>query len=213
MRYAVGMALLVGCSGPTDPGGPGFVMEGYFPFDGDRTWRFLNDDQAVPYRLIGRMSNTEGSNGRYTVAFERECVTAGVDCTDGPRWSTTWSSDATDGVFLHAWSLEGGAETALDPPLQVSDARAERGEVMESDTAGTHFTSTLERLEACPVAMAADFDTCARISISADSGEVPPLTGTYWAASGFNVVAMELAWDEGRWELSNHDCQGCDGQW
>lgn len=207
-----------GCTPPNNASFSGTDMKDLFPFDGERTWEFLNSDVSIPYKLIGTLQpegEPMGAVTLYTVQFTKECVQVGEPCTDGElMWSTSWTSNLTDGVFIHRYTVADGAAVELDPPLQIATGRMKKDDVIETTTDGSTWTSELMGFEECPVNMAVSWDSCARLEVASSAGDGAPLAGTYWANAGFNVVAMELPWDIELWGLSKHTCNGeCDGRW
>jgi hypothetical protein len=195
----------------TTDGGEPYVSAELFPFDGERTSTFRSTDATLPYELVVVSvppPEVTDTLNVYTVHYERSCVSDDPACVDGEIFSLQWSSREGDGVFVF-----GADGVTFDPPVRVANDHTGVGDVAETVTAGARWTSTMEGMFECPVAMAVEWESCARFVIESD-GEGGPLVGTWWAAASHGTVAFEPAGETGRWELSAFDCAGeCDGSW
>jgi hypothetical protein len=197
------LVALAGCG----PGGAysydGYVMEGYFPFDGERSWEFISTDTTVGRKIVSTLDSTPedgASHTIYTITSTRECLDVDPDCkgTELLR-DVRWSADQTDGVLIHSWD-EGGTNTTFDPPLQLALPRMAVGEVAETQTNGVTYTSTFQAITDCPVQWTDAWTECVQLVVD-DGGAGTAPAGTWFAVSGYNVVAFQLTGDTGQWEL------------
>ncbi len=215
----LGISVLSGCLGGTDdPSGPVDNVWKMFPFDGQRTWEYINVDDTVTWTLVGTMQSDQpilkdGLNV-YTIDYTKHCVGTDSDCVEGELVRTVaWSSDPVDGVHIHRWEQD-GAPLAFEPPVKLAGSDMATGEPTETATTGALWTSELVDLEECPVYLTVvDWPLCGRFHLT---GEGVGLPGDYWAVRSAGIVAMELTDGMPRWELLATDCtpdEGCDGVW
>jgi hypothetical protein len=195
----------------------GVGLHDLFPFDGERTWTFLNEDIDVSHFLTGVLTpepEHRGEHSVYRVDYGTDCRAEDPDCIEGEVLRTLlWSSSSEHGVFLHGYEL-GEAAIDFDPPVQVAARKGKRGDSWTTTTAGASWTSTFVGMEWCPVDMAVEWSDCGHFEISTTTGDGHPVVGDYWAKYGYNVVAVSVPGDPGMWQLSDHDCAGdCSGIW
>ena len=65
-------------------------------------------------------------------------------------------------------------------------------------------------------ALTAAWDECGVLEVTAEGADGAPVAGTYWATVGNGTAALQLASENGQWQLSSIDCQPveeCDGTW
>lgn len=195
-------ATLIGCDGNTTTYN-GYQMASYFPFDGERTWEYISDDPDVPHKLISTLNvapEVDGSSDIYTVDITKECVAASEDCVDGEAVrSYKLSSDTYRGTLFWGYSTPEEGYVAFDPPLQLTPPFMKVGDVVETETGGTTWTSTFEAVEHCPVEWTDYWDECIRLVVSEPGSAYP--SGTYWVVTSYNIVAWELAREEDQWRL------------
>jgi hypothetical protein len=198
----------------------GANMSEFFPFDGDsRTWQFINEDETLSFKMNAEVLFEEatGQPGSrvYPVVYYSDCPSNDPACVDGEEFFRIhWQSTDSDGVSIHGYSVEGGEVIELKPPIQLSDKDGKRGDIIETKTGGTTWTSELVSFEACPVRMNVNWEECAHFRLDGDG--TYPLQGDWWAIVQYNVVAMQLDGAEGMWQLSTVECgppESCDGQW
>lgn len=203
---------------------PGIILQptdlwDMFPFDGQRTWEYQSTNVDLPYKLIAT-SNLEpdkkGNINIYTVQYWTECVGADPECVDGEvLYQIKWSSTVTDGTQIHAYDV-GNGFIELDPPLLLAPEEGMlRDDVVETETGGQLWTSTYKGIQSCPIAMTAEWDQCAVLEVVTE-GDGAPIAGTYWVTRGNGTAALELAHEEGQWQLASIDCEpleDCDGTW
>lgn len=206
----------VACSG-AQPILGGTPVWDLFPFDGERTWEYTSTDLELPYKLVAESilePEKKGTMNVYTVNYWTECVGNSDTCVDGDIIrSVKWSSDVIDGVFLHAYDV-GDGFVVFDPPVQLALKEMLRDDSVDTQTDGTLWTSTFNGITDCPEALTTDWPECGELELTVDSGDGIPLAGKYWATKGNGLAGMELAGENGQWQLSSIDCQGeCDGEW
>lgn len=208
--WGVGSLVMIIASGVAGCGGGGYQYAGYsmddfFPFDGARTWEYVNTDVAVPYKLIATLDNAfEDVDGKkvHTVDYSYECLDPkGKDCPDaGFVRAVRWSSNASSGVLLHSFEDISG-RTNYDPPIALTSSRMVVGDSVETQTGGVTYTSTFDVIVSeCPIQWVDTWTGCPKITLD-DGGAEAPLAGEYYAIGGYNVVAMELTGDTGQWQL------------
>ncbi len=233
---ALAVILLTGCPPKQNPYSyGGTLMYEMFPFDGIRTWEFVNTDEELSYSMIATMREQdpeakEPKDGvpRYTIDYAKHCRGADPDCYEGEIMRTiTWSSDLTEGVRIHDYEDTNGL-IEFGTAIQLAPSEMERDDVEETKTDGYTWTSTLIGAENCPVRMNVDWEDCMHLVLDDGDGDDTTntgLVGDYWAIAGFNVVAILLTADIttgpedeewGQWELTDHECEpleDCDGNW
>jgi hypothetical protein len=208
------LALAAGCAGN------GFTFQGtpvwgMFPFDGERTWDYLSNDTAATYKLnvtsVGEAERVNGNNV-YTLTTLIDCLGSDPDCTDGELlYRKSWSSS----YGVHIWGYDVGiGKVEMRPPVQLAVDTMERDQVVETTTGGVVWTSTFLGIQDCPIKLIADWDECGVFELTVDGGDPFPVAGTYYATAGNGIAAFQHEGEDGRWELSDIDCQGeCDGKW
>jgi hypothetical protein len=222
LLLALSVAALPGCPGgtPNPVGYEGYSMEDFFPFDGQRSWTFVNADASVPNRVVVTLDPAyeEASSGAlvYTISYGIECPSDSEDdsgleepdaCAEGP-WrvrSVKWSSDSTLGTLIHAIDTESTGEVAFDPAIQVTDDRGQLDALETTETGGATWYSRFTEVTDCPVLFTDEWDQCVNIHLDDDNDATTPGThpihGDYYAVAGWNVVAFQLTNDSDRWEL------------
>ena len=197
------LLALAGCVGGGSYTYGGYVMEGYFPFDGERSWEFISTDTTVGRKIVATLDTTpedSASHTIYTITSTLECLDVDPECPGSELLRTVrWSSDQTDGVLIHSWD-EGGDKTTFDPPLQLALPRMAVGEVAETQTGGVSYTSTFDAITDCPVQWTDAWTECVKLTVD-DGGAGTLPAGTWYAVSGYNVVSFQLTGDTGQWEL------------
>lgn len=203
MRLAPLVLLLAACDNPITYGG--YQMEQYFPFDGERTWEFVNTDTTLGYKLKATLDSTptmEGAQEVYSVTYETLCVgddTTG--CTDTWLRDVLWSSDGIEGTFIWGYDTASGT-TTYDPPLQITETDQLANSVVTTQTNGATYSVTFHGITNCPVVWTTEWENrCAQFTID-DGGAGDELAGDLWAITQYNVVGLQLADDPGTWQLS-----------
>jgi hypothetical protein len=148
------------------------------------------------------------------VEYWTDCAGADPECVTGEVLRRVkWSSDVLDGIFIHAYD-DGDGYIDLEPPLHFAEKEMERNDAVETETAGASWTSTFRGIEECPIQLVASWPECAKMELTTSDGDGYPLAGTYWLTAGNGTAALQLATDNGQWQLSNLECEGeCDGTW
>ena len=217
------LAAAIACTPPAEELPTTLVWDA-FPFDGNRTWEFINTDDTVSYKLVAETREVKPDDSAdysvYTVDYSVDCVAADATCEQGELLrSIGWSSDAQNGVMIHSFENQNfGVD--YEPPIWLSDSDARVGVPLTTMTDGFEWTATLEGFEHCPVWLNADWGpNCAHFSL--DDGDMTGgvnhgLTGHYWAIDGQGVVAIQLDGEAGMWQLSESNCypeEACNGDW
>jgi hypothetical protein len=211
------LLLAAGCAGypPSIDGAPVWKM---FPFDGERSWDYLSNDVAATYKLnttsVGEAETIGGTNV-YTLSTVKECVGNDEECVDGDLvYRMSWSSDSIDGVQVWGYSVGDEPYVEMRPPVLVAKTEMLRDESVDTTTGGVVWTSTMLGIQSCPIRLVAEWDECAVLEVTVDGGPTVPLAGTWYATAGNGVAAFQHEGEDGRWELSDIDCQGeCTGEW
>lgn len=203
---------LAACGPPVAHPGYGLgPSAAWFPFDGERTSTYRSTDPTLAYELVAVSTpppEVADELNVYTVSYARRCVSNDPDCVDGDEFAIRWASRVGQGVLVYGWD---GVE--LDPPVRVANDETGVGDVAETVTGGATWRSTMEGTFECPIAMSAEWDSCARFVVESD-GDGGPVTGTWWATKGNGVAAFEPDGGTGRWELADLVCEGdCNGVW
>lgn len=198
---------LMGCA----DGGNGVTVSGknmpeYFPFDGsERSWTFESDAEAA-HRMVGVMDpettpDPDGNGEIVTVDYDLVCIDENdPSCVGGDVRVLEISSNAGNGVRIHAVTPADGTRIEFDPPALIGDRNATFEESWVTETSVGTFTSTFMGSEPCSIRWVEDWNDCVVLEID-DSG-VAGLTGTIWAVASWNMVAFRLVDDLDRWELS-----------
>jgi len=208
---------LIGCEPANPLDFPGIKTHGLFPFDGDRTWEYLNDtDDEIGFRLVARTVGSRRVDGDnvYTVEYLIDCHTNDPACVTGTVLRTVdWASVIGDGVFIHGYTAD-DAIVEFSPPVQVANSPMKFGDVSTSTTGGADWTSTMGSTEVCPTKATLNWTECYTFVVATTGASGFPLAGKYWAAGGENVTAMELDNGLGLWKLDDRSCEGdCFGEW
>jgi hypothetical protein len=216
LRSSVCLLVLTGCpsSQPILGGTPVWEM---LPFDGQRTWEYTSTDLELPYRLVASSvlePEKKGDKNIYSVEYWTDCAGADPECVTGEVLRRVkWSSDVLDGIFIHAYD-DGNGYIDLDPPLHFAEKEMLRDEAVETETAGALWTSTFRGIEECPIKLTASWPECGKMELTVSDGDGYPLAGSYWLTAGNGTASLQLATEEGQWQLSSVDCEGeCDGTW
>lgn len=203
---SIALAVLAGLGGCT--GGSyqydGYVMETYFPFDGERTWEFISSDSSLEHKIVATLdpnpSSTADATEIYSIDYSLECLDQGPFCKDAGHLRTVrWSADQTRGVLIHSIEMATGTVN-YDPPINLTTDRMAVGETVETDSNNTRWIATFQGIGECPVQWTSEWSDCIHLSLD-DGGAGSPLAGEYWAVSGYNVIAMQLSDDSGQWQL------------
>lgn len=198
------MALL-GCDGGTVDYS-GLKMSPFFPFDGSaREWEFVNEDTSIAYKQVSVL-NTEfevaedGATKIYDVETSKVCVNNAETCEDAWLYTTRMSVTGAKGAMFHGYSNAEG-QVDFETPIEITAGKMEAGDfVTTTGVDGHDWVATFERIEACEIQWTSEWTDCARIKLES-TPEGHWMAGTYWAVTGYNIVARQTTGDTGRWEL------------
>jgi len=204
--FVLSPIVFIGCAGEAEETLPFDVSEAFESTE-NAEWEFMNENPAVSYKLIGTLAVDRADADVYTVKYAKHCMANDASCETGELVrAISWSNDALNGVLIHEIN-DAGVETVFEPPLALAASEMYNADFMVTETAGYTWTSTLVASETCPVDITGGIgEDCLRISLS-DGGmgaTNPALVGEYWAVSGYGIVAMDVASDEGRWKLLDY---------
>ena len=197
--------LSSGCTG--DVQYSGLTMNPFFPFDGvEREWEYVNEDTTILYKQVSVLDAefelaADGSTRIYNIATEQRCLNNDESCEDKWLYSTRMSSSASKGAQIHGYSTESNPDVAFETPIAFTRGKMETGDAVQTVGVDGHdWTATFEAIEPCQIQWTDEWDDCAKIRLES-SPEGHFLAGTYWAITGYNIVARQLTGDTGRWEL------------
>jgi hypothetical protein len=208
MRYgpalAVALMATTGCSGSSF-GYSGYNTHDYFAVDGDRTWKYVQDDDSLAWRMEVDKANTPrmvGDTAIYTFEYS-------IFDPSELLYSIDWSTDSVDGIVIHGFAVEGGESVSFATPVVISEPQMAPGEQIATATDGYSFTSTFTSTATCPNDWVTDDWDCLHFTISdgTDDTSSPPFVGDWWFAadwgtSRFNVPGYTSDWvlSEANWE-------------
>lgn len=206
--------FMIGCDSPAPPPIRTEVWN-LFPFDGQRTWRYVND--KAPYNIAAELIDSEAlpNVNVYAVSFTKLCRFEGKSCVTGDEiLNIRWSSDPTLGVRIHAYTFEDFV-VPMQPPMQITEDTAVSGEDSITTIDGVQWTSTFEGIFTCPSTQSNDWQCGLFEVVAAPEEDGSPLAGSYYAARGQGLVAFDLAMDDyGLWQDGGTTCKGdCNGSW
>lgn len=195
-----------GCAQP-DFGTPGRLMDDYFELTNASEWTYVSTDDSFDWQNKAVRSEEGVALDEDTTVYTRSHE---VQCTESPGcepaflYSIDWSTSPSDGAFIHGWQLPDMEEPRpAETPIRIVDNRMNVGDIETTEGVDGHaFTSEFTRLEACPTPGVPRFaeETCVVLTVTSEpAGHW--LAGTYWALTGWHVVAFERTDDTGRWEL------------
>jgi hypothetical protein len=208
----------------TSCGTPAYQYAGYrtyehFPLDGNRAWLYKNQNQDFMMTVEKLPEpSAQGSKRIHTLRYAQE---------DPYRlmYSIKWSSDSTDGVEIHGYSVEdnptddgeeiddtgvesdstGGQWVNFIPPLQITEYQMAPGDVVQSSGGGVAYTSTFERMEGCPNDWRDDWDCMKVVISSAAEDEVAPFVGTWHWATRYGASLFQPPGEDYPWTLVRAD--------
>jgi hypothetical protein len=216
MRHAalfVALALS-GCTPLPDDKFKGYDPSDFFTFDPDYRWEYVSTDTELKYALYGQInpeleeSVDDGATKIRTFEFFKNCVGNDPTCVEDEFVrSFQISVNSLFGTYL--WGSAAGADaTDFDPEVAITGRYSKKGDVVETETGGKTWTSTMRTIEACPVQWNVEWPTCLVYDVDDGDGDLKagdPMSGTWWMVAGYALVAFDLAGETGRWELQDHD--------
>ena len=149
MRLLLPWVVLMGAAGCTGDDNftyKGYVMEDFFPFDGNRSWEFINSDLTIPYKIFAelRPGSEPALDDRvdvFTIDYDTVCL-GGAECDESMEgWlrSVGWSSDQDFGTLMHGWDSPGTGPIAFENPIGITDDTMEVNDVVDTTTDGVHL--------------------------------------------------------------------------
>jgi hypothetical protein len=209
------LVLFGGCEA-APPTYTGFNMDDFFPFDGERTWEYVNDDPTIAYHVKAALDSEpqvlEGNAQRaYTINYTIECFAADPSCVEGDPFrvrALTISSDLSFGTMIHSVDMTETGIEAFDPTVALTGPKGKVTDVWETDSGGVSWVSTFTMLTDCEVPYTDEWTNCITLDVDddGDSATPPsahPLHGTWIAVPGYNVVAFQWRDDPMPWRLLN----------
>lgn len=195
------LGWMVACSGQSNIGFDGRVMDSYFPLDGLRTWTYSSQDPGIPYKVVGVLnpdgvSIEEGTDAIHAIDFATECIGT-AECTPGPFRvrQLQVSSNRSMGIRLHGVDDEIAGVVTYDPPISMSGGTMVVGDDVVTVSGGVTFTSKFIEEVDCPVLITEEWqDGCVHLEID-DGGAKTPLAGHYWLVPGYALAAFHWSDD------------------
>jgi hypothetical protein len=211
--WLVALPGLAACGPQPAPCYCGYSLDVFFPFDGQRTWEFVNDDPSVPYHVIATLDpdfaeREGGAMQVYTIHYTVACVGDDPACVDeGPFRvrSIQMSSDRAYGTLLHSVDLGSGIEV-FEPPVMLTDGMGDVGQLWETDSNGITWASVYAELGDCDVPYTHEWSHCLTLLVDDDANAetrptAHPLHGEWVAVTGYNVVQFQWRDDPQPWRL------------
>lgn len=190
---------LAGCTGSTF-GYSGFNTHDYFAVDGNRSWKYVQEDGSVEWRMEVEKVSPAIETDDFTIhTFEY-----GIYDPAELLYSIEWSTDALNGIMIHGFAVEGGESVAFSAPLQISEGQMAPGEILEQSVDGYAFVSTFVARETCPNEWVTDDWECLHFTISdgVDDSSSPPFVGDWWFAADWGASRFNLPSYTSDWVLS-----------
>ena len=171
----------------------------YFVYDGERTWKYRQDDLSIEWRMEARKSGVveKGSTQVVTIDY-------GVLDPSELLYSIDWSSDSSNGIQIHGYSVEDGDTVAFDTPVSMSEYRMVPGDIIETTTNGVTYTAELVGVESCENDWVTEPWDCLHFSISdgVDDASSAPFVGDWWLAVNWGTSRFQPAGYTTPWILS-----------
>lgn len=188
-----GLGGLAACTGEPRYQYQGYQVYEHFPLDGDRNWKYSQDDKKVKWLLeVDKVQPSE-------VVGDHEIVT--LDYSRGDTgdllYSVKWSSDSSDGVLIHAFTETGGEDVTFDPPIVFGGYQMASGDSVSTSTNEGDYTATFVAIEGCPNHWVSDWD-CIHISLE---GTGRAFEGEYWIAPRYGTSLFQPTGYEQNWNL------------
>jgi hypothetical protein len=207
--FLLALTQLLGCSG-SGYEYAGLTTHDYVALDNDRSWEYASDDPDRTWILqVDKVFPVEEFDGTEVVTLEY----AKKDPYELLH-SIQWSSDSQRGVLIHGWSVEGGASAAYpEAPIQFADRTMLIGDSVQTDAAGTVFTSTLVAVENCDNHWTPDEWECLHFQVDDGQGGASgaPFVGDWWMAKGWGASWLQGATDTDKWILSSGKWEPLEG--
>jgi len=171
----------------------------YFALDGQRTWKYRQDDLTIEWRMEASKSGTV-EKGNYDVVT----IDYGVLDPAELLYSIDWSSDSSKGIAIHGYSVEDGDTVAFETPVALSEYRMVSGDLVETTTDGITYVSELVGVELCENDWVTDPWECLHFNISdgVDDSTSAPFVGDWWLAADWGTSRFQPAGYSTPWILS-----------
>ncbi|MCB9780853.1 MAG: hypothetical protein H6742_19955 [Alphaproteobacteria bacterium] len=209
LALVAGLGLLAGCTNGGGTNYNGHNTYEYFPFDGERYWKYTNDGDDVDYNLYVEKVGTSGSGGSAVHTLEYS-----DDTTGDLLYSIDWTSSAANGVQIAGYEIQGGESVTFDPPMQLADFQMAGGESVETTTGGATYTSTMVGIEECPNLWVDEVWECLHFEVVVDSGTADtdaPFVGDWWGAGSYGASRFRPTGFDKDWVLYAGDWQSESG--
>ena len=171
----------------------------YFVYDGERTWKYRQEDLGIEWRMEARKSGVVDKGSTQVVTIDY-----GVLDPSELLYSIDWSSDSSNGIQVHGYSVEDGDTVAFDTPVSMSEYRMVPGDTIETVTNGITYTAELVGVESCANDWVTDPWECLHFSISdgVDDASSAPFVGDWWLAADWGTSRFQPAGYDTPWILS-----------
>ena len=195
----LGGLLLPACDGQDQFQYAGHNTYEYFALDGQRTWKYRQDDLSVEWNMEATKSGTVDV-GNYKVVT----IDYGVLDPAELLYSINWSSDSSSGILIHGYTVEGGASVSFETPVALSEYRMVPGDIVETTTDGLTYTAELIGVETCENDWVTEPWECLHFSISdgVDNETSAPFVGDWWLAADWGASRFQPASYGTPWILS-----------
>lgn len=173
----------------------GFQMDDYMALDGERWWRYASESEEWKLEIekvlpVQKKGTTEVVTLEYSVYDPSELL-----------FSLDWSSDSSNGILIHGYSVEGGDTVVFDEPAIISEFRAVKGDVFTTETGAGTVTSTFSTVEGCPNLWVSEPWDCV-VMIIDDGGVGMPFAGTWSLAADWGPSRILFDGDSDPWVLA-----------
>lgn len=174
----------------------GHTTYDYFALDGQRTWKYRQDDLDIGWRMEASKSGTVTVGNTQVVTIDY-----GVLDPSELLYSIDWSADSVGGIQVHGYSVEDGGAVSFETPVVFAEHRMIPGDIVETTTDGLTYTAELVGVETCENDWVTDPWDCLHFNISdgVDSESSAPFVGDWWLAadwgpSRFQPVSYDTPW-------------------
>ncbi len=175
-----------------------------FPLEGERMWKYINEDPNVGYTLTVEKTNEQLVNGKSIVTLTHTATD--IDGNETIIDAIDWSAHEDDGIEIHSWTDyrddPAGVTVTYSPPIRFAERQMNSGDIVETSTGGATYTGEYSGLQDCPNNWSQSTWECARITLSSTiAGE--SFTGEYWIAMSYGTSWMAPTEVGGKWVLAD----------
>lgn len=198
----LGLFLALALTACTDGGTTynGHSTYEYFPFEGERTWTYVADTDAVSpnvdYNLFVDKAGSRMDGTTEIVLLEYRKNDESGDLL----YSIEWSSDNANGVRVWSYEVQGGDSVTFDDPILFSSYQMVVGDEVTSSSNGIEITSTLAGLEDCPNYWTDNVWTCLHFTVE---GAEVPFAGDWWGAGSWGASRFQNPYVDQEWVLAS----------